>query len=136
MHSPAALGCGARPNQTLADVVVGVLFARLLGNRHPSPYMYHATFLCLIACVVNTTATSHVAHNRDPSFPCVRYTLSIGFGKHAASCYHLDATQARQGLLKTGPRIGLGKVSGMLWVGSSCVVGKAGFKPPKRANHS
>ena len=69
MHSPAALGCGARPNQTLADIVVGVLVARLLGNRHPSPYMYHATFLCLIACVVNTTATSHVAQTRDPFFP-------------------------------------------------------------------
>jgi hypothetical protein len=139
MHSPAALGCGAHPNQTLLTRMQMLSLASLASlclvslatkqSSHPipsHPIPFHIP-LSHRACVGNIAATSHVAqHTRDHILLSHAFGTpwAIGFGKHAASCYHLDATQARQGLLKTGPRIGLGKVSGML-------LEKAGFDLPQ-----
>jgi hypothetical protein len=125
MHSPAAFGCGAHPYQTIltrmhADVVVGVVVARLLGNQTSSHH--YTSWYVLIPLSVSSRApeTPSQRHTHPgsihPPLPRVRYALGIGFGKQAASCYHLYATQARQ-RLKTGPGIGLGYFSGMLRAG-------------------
>lgn len=132
MHSPAALGCGAHPNQTLLTrmqmLSLASLFLVSLATKQSSHAIPFHIPLSHRACVGNTIAgnVTRRTHIRDHILLSHAFGTpwAIGFGKHAASCYHLDATQARQGLLKTGPRIGLGKVSGML-------LEKAGFDLPQ-----
>ena len=145
MHPSAHPSCTHQPHSAVAHTRTKLFssvcrccrWRRLLGNQTiiPSPQCCAIPFhipLSHRACVGNTiAATSHVAHTRDHILLSHAFGTpwAIGFGKHAASCYHLDATQARQGLLKTGPRIGLGKVSGML-------LEKAGFDLPQASRQA
>lgn len=120
MHSPAALGCGAHPNQTTLTSMQMLSSGGLLDNQHISSTI--GTFRCLIDRRVRREHTSQrqTSHTNNPFSSHVFGRPSApGSGdtpRRATSSRY--SHKLEQGLLKTGPRVGGRGISGMLVVGS------------------